>query len=163
MVLCVTLCQVLPGFSKILHCEWYWKSLNMASFHYHNLPEQEKQRLFHKHMEMRRKVILHLIIQWWSILMMNDEANILIFLFGATLQYTVLLDKYWDVRHLLPRFTSIRVACNEVLCSTTQHQFLYHPSPPKNKRHHVSAREYNPAAFPCFVSISLALSPCLQT
>lgn len=52
--------QVLPSLSEIYNCEWYWKSqsLQMASFRYHNqhLPEQEKQRLFHKHMELRRKV-----------------------------------------------------------------------------------------------------------
>ncbi|KAK6296820.1 hypothetical protein J4Q44_G00329620 [Coregonus suidteri] len=50
--------MVLPIFSEIWHCECYWKSLNMASFCYHNqhLPEQEKQHLFHKRMEMIRKV-----------------------------------------------------------------------------------------------------------
>ncbi|KAK6299932.1 hypothetical protein J4Q44_G00299650 [Coregonus suidteri] len=52
--------QVIPSFSEILHCEWYWKShsINIASFCYHNqhLPEQEKRCLFHKDMEMRRKV-----------------------------------------------------------------------------------------------------------
>ena len=47
-------------FSDIWHCECDWKSqsLNMTSFRFHNQhwPEQEKRRLFHKHIAVRCKV-----------------------------------------------------------------------------------------------------------